>query len=78
MDVSIIHIDFSELLFADDTLIFAEPGCSLDAFLWAVEAVSGVYGLALNRTKCARMSLKQVPNTRFINGDNVPNVEKTE
>jgi len=51
------NLDFSELLFADDTLIYAEPGHSLDAFLWAVEAVSWVYGQTLNRSKCARISL---------------------
>ena len=72
------NLDFSELLFADDTLIFAAPGHSLDAFLWAVEAVSGVYGLALNRTKCARISLKGVARNCFFNGEDVPEADKTE
>ena len=39
------QLKISELLFADDSLIFAAPGRSLNAFLWAVEAVSAVYGL---------------------------------
>ena len=72
------NLDFSELLFADDTLIFASPGHSLDAFLWAVEAVSGVYGLSLNRSKCARVSLKGVAANVFFNGEEVPNADRTE
>ena len=71
------NLEFSELLFADDTLIFAELGCSLDAFLWAIEAISGVYGLALNRNKCARVSLKTVPNNKFSTGEDVPCADKT-
>jgi hypothetical protein len=63
--VGMENLDFSELLFADDTLIFAAPGHSLDAFLWAVEAVSGVYGLALNRAKCARIFLKPATPNEF-------------
>ena len=58
--MAMAELNISELLFADDTLIFAEPGHSFDAFLWAIEAVSGVYGLALNRNKCTRISLKDV------------------
>ena len=76
--VDMENLDFSELLFADDTLIFAAPGDSLDAFLWAVEAVSGVYGLALNRTKCARISLKPATPNEFTNKEIVPDADKTE
>ena len=72
------NVSISELLFADDTLIFAAPGHSLDAFLWAIEAVSGVYGLKLNRSKCARISLKEVPDNYFTNGEKVPQADKTE
>ena len=72
------NLNFSELLFADDTLIFAEPGRSLDSFLWAVQIVSSVYGLNLNRSKCARISLKTIPNNQFFNGEDVPNENKTD
>jgi hypothetical protein len=43
------NVPFSEILFADDTLIFAAPGSSTEAFLWAIEAVSDAYGLRLNK-----------------------------
>ena len=51
------QLDISELSFAADTLIFAAPGHSLDAFVCAIEAVSSVYGLRLNlnRDKYAKL-----------------------
>ena len=66
------NLELSELLFADDTLVFAESGCSPDAFLRAIEAISGVYGLALNRNKSARVFLNTVPNNKFSTGEDVP------
>ena len=32
-NIKVANVDFSEILFADDTLIFAESGSSLEAFL---------------------------------------------
>jgi hypothetical protein len=62
-------LSFNEILFADDTLIFGEPGRSLDAFLWAIESVSCAYGLKLNRSKCAHLSLWQsAPKVEFSSG----------
>ena len=54
------QLTISEILFADDTLLFAAPGHSSDALVWAIEAVSAVNGLKLNRGKCAKLSLKPV------------------
>ena len=71
-------LTFSELLFADDTLIFATPGHSLEAFLWAVESVSSAYGLKLNQTKCARMSLKPLQETTTMDLTAMPVNEKQE
>ena len=65
------QLGISELLLDDDTLIFAAPGHSFDAFLWAIEAVSAVYGLKLNREKCARLSLKACSENQFITGESV-------
>ena len=59
-------IDFSEILFADDTLIFAEESASLEAMLWAVESVSAAYGLRLNRTKCVILSLGVTPEICLV------------
>ena len=49
-------LDLSKILFADDTLIFAEQSASLEAILWAIESVSAAYGLGLNRDKCVLIS----------------------
>ena len=54
-----LGVEFSELLFADDTLLFAANGHSLDTLLWAVECVSGAYGLKLNRSKCQQISVNK-------------------
>ena len=72
------NVNFSEILFADDTLIFAAQGGSLEHLLWAVEEVSQVYGLRLNRTKCASISLKGTREIMFSNGELVPQEDNAE
>ena len=49
-------LKISELLFADDTLIFAQDKDSIEGLLWAVEVISGIYGLKLNKDKCVEIS----------------------
>ena len=72
------NVDFAEILFADDTLIFAAQGPSMEAMLWAIEAVSAVYGLGLNRNKCAKISLKTVADIVFNNDEKVPEEIRVE
>ena len=69
--VEMPNVNFAETLFADDTLMFASQGPSMDVLLWATEAVSGVYGLGLNRDKCVKMSIKHVANMVFSNDEEV-------
>ena len=63
------NVPFSEILFADDTLIFANQGNSMKAFLWAIEWVSSAYGLKLIRSRCATISLKEVQDFSFWTGN---------
>ena len=73
-----LGITFSEILFADDTLLFAESGHSVDALLWAVECGSGAFGLKLNRGKCQQLSINRAHQVYFWDGNAVPVVNKAE
>ena len=72
------NVDSAEIFFADGTLIFAAQGPSMEAMLWASEAVSAVYGLGLNRNKCANISLKTVADIVFNNDEKVPEEIRVE
>ena len=72
------NVEFSEILFDDDTLIFAAPGSSTEAFLWAIESVSSAYGLKLTKGKFASLAIRDVANIMFSDGQNVPRDDKTE
>ena len=76
--VDISNIDFSEILFADDTLIFAAEPKSLEALLWSIEIISDAYGLRLNRTKCISLNMNDSATYHFFNGDEVPINEQAE
>lgn len=49
--------DVTELLFADNTLIFAKNNESIEGLLGAVEAVSGIYGMKLYKGKCIEITI---------------------
>ena len=71
-DVNMPHIDFSQILFADDTLIFAAEPKSLESLLWSIELISDAYGLRLNRTKCIYLNMNDNSTYKYLNGDDVP------
>ena len=73
--VEMTNVDFSEILFVDNTLLFAAQGGSIEHLLWTVEEVSVAYGLRLNRTKCAAVSLQHVGEIVFSNGEVMPQQE---
>ena len=50
-------VDFSELLFADDIVLFAVHGPSSETLLQSVEVISASYGALLNRDKCALLEI---------------------
>ena len=45
-------LSFYALLYADDTLLVTAAGHSMEVLLLAVERVSEVFGLCLNREMC--------------------------
>ena len=46
-----------ELLYADDTLICNEDEDTTESILWAIEEISGAFGLNLNEGKCLQLSI---------------------
>lgn len=50
-------VNISEILFADDTLIFAKNKESIEELFWTVEVVSGIYGMNLNKCKCIEIGV---------------------
>ena len=67
-------ITFTEILFADDTLLFAADRESMNNLLHAVEHVSGLFGLLLNRGRCVVVNLKRICPIAFENGELVQEV----
>ena len=67
-------IKFTEILFADDTLLFAADGESMNRLLHTVEHVSGLFGLMLNRSKCVVGNLKKFLPIAFNNGELIKEV----
>ncbi len=47
---------FRALRYADDTLLCEDSEGAMQALLWAVEDVSGVFGLNLNKGKCQHLN----------------------
>ena len=67
-------IKLTEILFADDTLLFAADGESMNRLLHTVEHVSGLFGLMLNRSKCVVVNLKKTLPIAFKNGERIKEV----
>ena len=71
-------IDFHEVLFADDTLLFAGSGASTEALLQSVEVTSAKYGLLLNKDKCVMISFGHTETSHFAEGGRIPTPPHTE
>ena len=54
-----VNLSYNALMFADDTLLVTAAWHSMDALLWAVEAVSGVFGLKTQQRQMHRNNAKQ-------------------
>jgi len=63
-------IDFWNVLFADDTLIFAKDNKATEGLLWAIELVSEIFGMKLNHEKCIEINNQEDDEERikFDNG----------
>ena len=72
-----LGITFSELLFADDTVLFAHSGAPTEMLLHAVELISAQYGLKLNKGKCAALMFGRARKISFLEGQEVPTSHNT-
>ena len=66
-------IYFSEVLYADDTLIFGDHTASINKLLKEIETESLYYNLRLNYDKCINLTTNRTTSTiKFQNGTKVP------
>ena len=70
------RINFSEILYADDTLLVSKDTSGMNRLLHAIELESSYYGLKLNQDKCAVLSLNGNSHVRFRDGSLVPHVDE--
>ena len=68
-------IQFTEIIFADDTILFAADGDSLNQLLHTVEHVSGLFGLRLNRNECVVVNFKRILPIDFEDGAEIKEAE---
>ena len=65
-----MNVSFFTLLYADDTLLREDDPTKMEALLHAVEDVSEIFGLNLNRSKCRQLSWKgRVRSVKFRDGE---------
>ena len=81
VDQDIIHsrldrINFSEILYADDTLLVTKDTNGMNRLLHAIEKESSYYGLKLNQDKCCVLSLNGNSRVRFLDGSLVPHADE--
>ena len=70
--------DFSEILYADDTLLVLRSKESLEALLHEIETESEYYGLRLNRAKCELIEMNGTEHICFKNGEDMTKVQQAK
>ena len=64
---------FSEVLYADDTLIFGNHTASINKLLVFIERESWYFNMKLNYTKCVNLTTNRRTSTiKFRDGSKVP------
>jgi len=66
------NLDFDMLYYADDTILFSTDNRALDEVIKLTEAISGKYGLWLNKDKCVAIQMKNDSVVHFENSDPPP------
>ena len=61
-------VDFSNILYADDTFLVGRHSRELNKILWAIEKHSGRYGMKLNHGKCIYINMSTKNIIKFKNG----------
>ena len=62
-------LDFSEILYADDTLLILRTKEALETLLHEVERESDYYGLRLNLDKCELLEMHGKQEIKFRSGE---------
>ena len=66
-------IQFNNLLYADDTLLFGTNTHNINKLLHAIEYESAYYNMKLNYDKCINLTINRVKSSiKYLNGGLVP------
>ena len=70
-------IEFAEILYADDTLLFGTHTQTINKLLAEIQKESSYYNMALNYAKCINLTLNRNQSTiKYISGEKVPRKKK--
>ena len=69
-------VDFSNILYADDTFIAGKHSRELNKILHAIEKLSSRYGMKLNKGKCVHINMNNKNNIKFSDGSAMPREEE--
>ena len=65
-------VDFSNILYADDTFLVGKHSRELNKILHAIEKHSSRYGMKLNKGKCVYLNMNNNNNIKFKDGSVMP------
>ena len=75
---NIIGLNFSELLYADDTLLILRTKEAMETLLHEIERESEYYGLRLNMGKCELLEMNGNQEILFRSGEQMKKVDKAK
>ena len=70
------RINFSEILYADDTLLVTKNTKGMNKLIHAIERESAYYGLKHNQSKCCVLVMNGNNRIKFLDGSSVPQVDE--
>lgn len=70
-------IDFTELLYADDTALITTTAPSMNKLVAKIDKCAAYFGLHFNHSKCVAMNYNTNRRTKFKNGEPIPTAEET-
>jgi len=70
------HINFTEILYADDTLLMSKNSRPMNKLIAAIEKESAYYGMRLNKKKCQFIAMNGNNNIHFADGKRLDSVEQ--
>ena len=70
-------ISFTELLYADDTVLVTNNVNAMNRFIAKIESQAAYYGLQFNKQKCVSLTINSANQPHFANGEKVPASQST-